>query len=108
MRVLAFDPDARETRAGLTPSRNPEVVILDEVTGGEIVLKQRNPQYTSRWVARVDIPRVGEVGFSEAGESQVLSNVRVRVDSVDFEMGSITLQREDLTTGKVEYAVFSQ
>lgn len=108
VRVLAFDPDARETRAGLTPSRNPEVVILDEVTGGEIVLKQRNPQYTSRWVARVDIPGVGEVGFSEAGESQVLSNVRVRVDSVDFEMGSITLQREDLTTGKVEYAVFSQ
>lgn len=108
VRVLAFDPDARETRAGLTPSRNPEVVILDEITGEEIVLKQRDPQYTSRWVARVDVPGMGELGFNEVGESHVLGNVRVRIDSVDFEMRSVTLQREDLATGKVEYAVLSQ
>lgn len=108
VRVLAFDPDAREGRSGLTPSRNPEVVILDEVTGEEIILKQRDPQYTSRWVARVEIPGAGEVRFNEVGESHVLGNARVRVDGVNFEMGSITLQREDLATGKVEYAVLSQ
>jgi hypothetical protein len=111
VRVLAFDPharDARSLKSGMTASRNPEVIILDEVTGEEVVLNQRDPKYTSRWVARIGFSDAREIRFNEVGESHVLGNTRISVDSVNFETGCITLQREDLITGKVEYAVVSQ
>lgn len=111
VRVLAFDPNARgshELKRGTTVPKNPEVVILDELTGEEITLRQKDVQYTNRWVAHVSLQDTGDLYFNEVGESHVRGNSRIRVEAINFEKGSVTLQREDLTTGKMEYAVLSQ